>query len=58
MSEKSQVFCVWHSVPKPLRRLGRESAPFRQRGRTSLLVNFTGDQMTLLIEMVVDLGVN
>jgi hypothetical protein len=40
MSEECQVFCVWHSVLKPLRRLCRKNAPCRQRGRTSLLVNF------------------
>jgi hypothetical protein len=32
--------------------------PLRQRGRASLFVNFAGDEMTLLIEMAVDLSVN
>ena len=32
--------------------------PLGQRGRASVLVNATGDEMALLIEMVVDLGVN
>jgi len=45
-------------MPKPKRLFGRESTPFRQCGGTSLLVNFTDDQMTLLIEMVVDLSMN
>jgi hypothetical protein len=36
----------------------RKGAPFRQCGRASLLVNLPGDEMALLIEMVVDLGVN
>ena len=38
--------------------LGRESAPSGQSRRTSLFVNFAGYEMTLLIEMVVDLSVN
>ena len=38
--------------------LGRKSAPFGQCGRASLLVDLAGDEMALLIEMVVDLGVN
>jgi hypothetical protein len=33
-------------------------APLRQCHRASLLVNLPGDEMPLLIEMVVDLGVN
>ena len=43
---------------KRKRLLGRESAPFDQCGRASLFVNFAGYEMTLLIEMVVDLSVN
>ena len=38
--------------------LRRKGAPLRQCGRASLLVNLPGDEMPLLIEMVVDLGVN
>jgi hypothetical protein len=35
-----------------------EGAPLRQRNRASLLVNLPGDEMPLLIEMIMDLGVN
>ena len=35
-----------------------KGAPLRQCGRASLLVHLAGDEMALLIEMVVDLGVN
>jgi hypothetical protein len=38
--------------------LSRERAPLRQCNRASLLVNLPGDEMPLLIELVVDLGVN
>ena len=38
--------------------LHRKGAPLRQCGRASLFVNLPGDEMALLIEMVVDLGVN
>ena len=38
--------------------LRRKGAPLRQCGRASLCVNLPGDEMPLLIEMVVDLGVN
>jgi hypothetical protein len=38
--------------------LCRESAPLSQGSRTSLLVDLPGDEMPLLIELVVDLGVN
>ena len=43
---------------KPKRLLGRESAPFGQRGQASLFVDFAGDEMTFLVEMVVDLSMN
>ena len=43
---------------RPKRRLGREGAPLGQRGGASLFVNLAGDEMALLIEMVVDLGMN
>src|SRR5208337_5112189 len=48
----------WCSTPEPTRPLGREGAPLGQCRRASLLVDLTGDEMALLIEMVVDLGVN
>ncbi len=35
-----------------------KGAPLGQRGSASLLVDLAGDEMALLIEMVVDLGVN
>jgi hypothetical protein len=38
--------------------LCRESAPLGQGSRASLLVDFPRDEMPLLIELVVDLGVN
>jgi hypothetical protein len=45
-------------LPKPKRRLGGESVPIGQRVRTSLFENVAGDEMALLVKMVVDLGVN
>ncbi len=44
--------------PRPKRPLGREVAPLGQRAGSSLFVNFAGDEMALLIEMVVDLSMN
>ena len=38
--------------------LGREGAPLGQRGGAPLFVKLAGDEMALLIEMVVDLGMN
>ena len=38
--------------------LCHESAPLRQCDRASLLVNLPSDEMPLLIEMILDLGVN
>jgi len=38
--------------------LGREGAPLGQRGGAPLFVNLAGDEMALLIEMVVNLGMN
>ncbi len=58
LSEQRQVVCVGRSKRRPKRRLGREGAPLGQRGGASLLVNLAGDEMALLIEMVVDLGMN
>jgi hypothetical protein len=44
---------------RPLkRRLSGERSPLGQCGRASLLVDLAGDEMALVIEMVVDLGVN
>ena len=43
---------------RPKRRLGREGAPLGQRGGAPLFVSLAGDEMALLIEMVVDLGMN
>ena len=45
-------------MPKPKRLLGRESAPFGQRIHASLFVDFAGDEMTFLVEMIVDLSIN
>ena len=46
-----------HALPLK-RHLSREGAPLGQRGRTSLFENVAGDEMALLVEMVVELGVN
>ena len=58
LSEQRQVVCVGRSERRPKRRLGREGAPLGQRGGAPLFVNLAGDEMALLIEMVVDLGMN
>ena len=58
LSEQRQVVCVGRSKRGPKRRLGREGAPLGQRGGAPLFVNLAGDEMALLIEMVVDLGMN
>ena len=58
VSRKRRVSNIWRSVPKPKQRLGRDSAPLGQRGRASLFVYFASDEMALLIEMIVDLGLN
>jgi len=58
LSERRPVVCVWRSTRRPKRRLGREGAPLGQRGGAPLFVNLAGDEMALLIEMVVDLGMN
>ena len=58
LSEQRQVVCVGRSTRRPKRRLGREGAPLGQRGGAPLFVSLAGDEMTLLIEMVVDLGMN
>ena len=59
LSEQRQVVCVGRSKRRPERRdAGREGAPLGQRGGAPLFVNLAGDEMALLIEMVVDLGMN
>ena len=45
-------------TPARKRRLRGKCAPLRQCNRASLLVNPPGDEMPLLIEMILDLGVN
>ena len=50
--------CAWRNTPTLRRHSSREGAPLGQCGRASLLVDLAGDEMALLIEMVVDLGVN
>jgi hypothetical protein len=42
----------------PSSHLSCEGAPLGQRGRAPLFVDLAGDEMALLIEMVVDLGMN
>src|SRR5882757_8067396 len=37
---------------------GHDRAPFGQRSRASLFVDFAGDEMTFLVEMIVDLRMN
>ena len=44
--------------PRPKWLSGHERAPLAERGRASLFVDFAGDEMTLLVEMVVDLSLN
>ena len=58
LSEQRQVVCVGRSTRRPKRRLGREGAPLGQRGGAPLFVSLAGDEMALLIEMVVDVGMN
>ena len=53
LSEQRRVVCVGRSTRRPKRRLGREGAPLGQRGGAPLFVNLAGDEMALLIEMVV-----
>ena len=40
------------------RMLGPEGPPLGQRRRASLFVDFAGDEVTFLVEMVVDLSMN
>ena len=52
------VVCAWRDCPPANGDLRHEGAPLRQRGRASLFVDLPCDEMALLIEIVVDLGVN
>ena len=48
-----------HGAARPdPRPSGREGAPLGQRGGAPLFVNLAGDEMALLVEMVVDLGLS
>jgi hypothetical protein len=58
LSEQYEFVCNWGIAPTVSGDLGRKGAPFLQRGRASLLVKFATDEMALLIEVVVDLGVD
>ena len=58
LSEQRQLSCEQHSSPNPKLQLRRKGTPLRQRSRASLLVDFAADEMALLIEVVVDLGMN
>jgi hypothetical protein len=53
-----RVVCAWRSTPRPKRPLGRESAPLGQCAGSSLFVDLASDEMALLIEVVMDLGMN
>ncbi len=48
----------WHGMPRASQSLSREAAPLDQRGRASLFVNLAGHEMTLLVEMIVNLSMN
>src|SRR5271157_2561340 len=54
-AEQRQFVC---SLPRPKRLSGHERAPLAERGRASLFVDFAGDEMTFLIEVVVDMSMN
>jgi hypothetical protein len=58
LSEQQRCVRGQHRSPNLKLRLGHKSMPLGQCGRASALVNVTGDEMALLIEMVVDLRVN
>ncbi len=58
LSEQRQVLWECQSMTNPKRRLSGDGAPLGQRGRAPLFVDLAGDEMALLIEMVVDLGMN
>ena len=47
-----------HAQTRPKRPLSRESAPLGQCAGSSLFVDLASDEMALLIEVVVDLGMN
>jgi hypothetical protein len=52
------VACGWPTRPLVGGCLRHKRPPLRQCSRASLLVVLPGDEMPLLIELVVDLGVN
>ena len=52
------VVCAWRDIPACNSDLSHECAPLYQRGQASLFVNLPRDEMALLIEIVVDPGVN
>ena len=58
LSEQQRCVRGQHRSPNLKLRLGHKSMPLGQCGRASLLVSVTGDEMALLIEMVVELAVN
>jgi hypothetical protein len=58
LSEQRQVVCLLHSYSRPKWLSDHERAPLAERGRASLFVDFAGDEMTFLVEMVVDLSMN
>ena len=49
---------IWTTRPLASDALRGKCAPLRQCNRAFLLVNLPGDEMPLLIEMILDLGVN
>ena len=52
------VVCAWRDCLPANGDLRHEGAPLRQRGRASLFVDLPCDEMALLIELVVHLGMN
>ena len=48
----------WRDRTNSKRLSGHKRAPLVKRGRASLFVDFVGDEMTFLVEMVVDLVMN
>jgi DNA modification methylase len=54
--------CAWHpfgAIGRNFRRgSGHDCSPFSQRSRAPLFVDFAGDEMTFLIEKVVDLSLD
>jgi hypothetical protein len=52
------VACGWRDTSSRKRLPTPQAPPLRQRSRASLLVVLPGDEMPLLIKMIVDLSVN